>query len=787
VEEVQETEEPGSEEDDGMIEQDLSQSENVVNPVPGEEESRKPNLLELAKKSPKKAGKRMVKEWNDTDQDLRNLQAQWTVNCAQKKGLMGAYVIKNKDEHTAWLPLGTHRSFTGMNKAARLCRRVNAMLFSDEAIPHVEPEGNSDTEREAAEFSARVLTILSDPSELDFPGTARESWALADTYGSGFRHFYVDERGGGHRPMQVEAGIRADGSPVQTLEESIEDPGYDPILQYVDEDGTLSVEKPENPKRVWLPKIESELLTGKNVRFIPHNVRNISTAMGAMIGTMAPWGKVKSRFPDLDDLEDDELDKIISSRPSGADKLLPVGKRTTKTETNDDTPVFVLTRYHPACAEFKFGAMLVSVGDGHVVYAEEWYDFDNDERLDIPLDQSKQHFEEDNPYGMGQMELLGPGNEIRSQLLGSLLEHLDRFNNLKKFVPITSNYQAFMAQAPTATYIPIAPGGEPKTEEMPRFPQPVENMLPFVTEDMDDESALQEAAQGVSDPAVESGKHAQQIIEQVVIGLSDLQANVKRGLERGWRIALQLIRAYYTVPQRIRWLGEDGAYKEKDWTGSDLSGSMDVRIKKGSMTMLSPSMKTNLVSSWAQMGWLNPQEGKALVAGNIQALSGLQDNVHRMRVRRQLAAWEQGPPEDWQPPEPQPDPQTGQMMQPPDPILSRIFKPLAVDLEPEVAALRAYEMGTKMATVEFANMPEKWQEGLSLAYTHMRKAAGIFTLEEQQQMQQQQAQAQQQEIQQQQQAAQQQQNTKLREAEIKSQAEIQKTAINSQNKESIPR
>lgn len=757
-----------------------------------EEVIRKPNLLELAQQGPegeKKAAQRMVQEWNDTYPQMRNLFEQWKANRAQREGFTGITVLKERDTHRVYIPITAKKTFSGMNKAARLTRRLRARIFSDEPVPDAEPEGNSQAERDQAEFSARVLSIVGE--QVDVTGTAGDAFDLGSVYASGLRHWWVDPRGNGHRPMQIQASPQA-----TTVDDALIDPETneewldDPILRYVDKDDVLSDEKPDDPRRVWLPRLRNEVLSGKQVRLIPFQVRDIDEADGAMIGAMVPLGVVKSLFPKIKELDDETLGSLTSARPDHSEDLVPSGQRhLDKGDITDDSLVFVLTRYHKSSPEYEFGAYLVVIGNEFLGHFGSWYDEEYDEPLDIPLDQFKQINDEDSWPGKGLFEFLGPGNEIRAQLLGSLLEHLDRFNNRKVFVPLISTLQAQQAQSPTATYIPIVPGGEPKTEDIPNFPAPVKDFLPFVSEDMDDESALQETAQGVAAPSIQSGRHAQQVIEQVNIGLADLLFNTRKGLIRGWRIMLQLIRAFYTVPQRISWLGDDGAYKEKLWTGTDLGTTKHVQLKRGSMTMMAPSQKTALAGEWMQMGWISAQEAKSIVTGNIQALSGLRDDPHRMRVRRQINHWLRGPPDDWQPPEPQINPQTQQEEPAPalsDPVLGRIFQSLPMDLEPEIADLRRFELGRAMATTEFGAQPPEWQAGLAEAYTLMRQAAGLDTLEEQQQAQQQQAEAAQQQSGATEQAAASVQQTKLQETQIKAQAEVEKSRIASEARTQQP-
>jgi hypothetical protein len=328
--------------------------------------------------------------------------------------------------------------------------------------------------------------------------------------------------------------------------------------------------------------------------------------------------------------------------------------------------------------------------------------------------------------------------------------------------------------------------GKPEIEQMPNFPSAMKDFLQFVNDDMDDESTLQEVGQGLSDPSVTSGRQAQQIVEQVHAALSGLHHNASKGLIRGWRIMLQLARAYYTVPQQISWVGEDGAYKQKQWTGADLSSAKQVKIRRGSFTMLQPTQKTLLATEHVTMGIMSPQEFIDITSSNVQSLTGLQDNAHRMKARRQINTWYQGPPEDWVPQtdpqtgQPPVDPETGQPV--PDPVLAEMFRALPPDIEPANAEMRTYEFGKAISGTKFQGFPPEWQEGLLNAYQLSRQAAGILTIEEQQQAAQAEAEAQQQEVQAQQQAAQTQQDTKLEEARIKAESEETKTAMAQQGK-----
>jgi hypothetical protein len=366
-----------------------------------------------------------------------------------------------------------------------------------------------------------------------------------------------------------------------------------------------------------------------------------------------------------------------------------------------------------------------------LLYRGEWQQ-ENGEAMDIPLSQHKQIDEDDDPYGRGLMQLLGDGNEIRAAQIGTFLEHLDRFSRRKVFIPVTSTLQAEELRSSTGWMVPINPGGEPVFEDLPDYPVASEKMLEFVTTDMDDESGLQETAQGLASPSVESGLHAQRIIEQVLIGISDMRENAKRAVIRGWRVTLQLARRYFEIPQKIGWTGEDGAYKVKHWDASDLGSTADVTIMQGSFTSLTASAKAATVTTLAELQIADPMEIRRMIMGTVGAQTGMRDDPHRQRVRRQISQWEDGPEGDLdlQSGDPEVEMQATQELQ-------TIFDRRPVDLSPEVAMTRYMELARSMSSLRFRKFPGFWQAGLVDEFEQMRQAAGVQTLAEQQQQEQQ--------------------------------------------------
>ena len=722
---------------------------SVDEPTGRDEPGSQAASVDLLKGEAQAVGSRLIADWNGSTRELKPLLEQWKVNRARTLGYSGVKLIKVQNESRAYFPNGSSPS-DHMSKAGRLRRRTRAVLFADPPKPEALPSTGEDADVESAEFATRVLEDLCSEGKLDYGLAAGDAFDLGSDYASGFIRFWVDPKGGGWQPRQIMAHPQA-----QTEADAMTDPATGleadaDVLRprYVTEDGTLTDDRTtEGIQRMWLPAIEREPLTGKHVRFLPSTCEDIWSATGLMIGAMVPLSEVTRQFPDLAKLPKDELEKLAESKPPGADDLLPAAKRGFKALNPGERPVFVLTRYELPCPDYQMGAYVIAVGaEGKVVHRQHWYDERNNEVLDLPVTQFKQFVDEDNPYGRGMMETLGLGDEHLAQIKASMAQHLERFGHRKQYLPLHSNLTAEQLQSPTYTVLSIVPNGEPRFEEIPDFPQMAEKMYERLSAEMDDESGLQQVAQGVNTPSVKSGTHAQTIVEQVNQGLSDLREHTERGLVRGWRIVLQLVRAYYTVPQRIQWVGEDGAYKAQTWTASDLGSTRDVRLARGSFTQLAPSAKAELAGIHLESGAIGPEEYAEALASQTGGLVGLRDNPHRLRVRGQVARWREGPPDGWTPPQPGgPGPLTGEPMEnPPDPTIMAIFDHRDVDDDPTVARLRAFELGRALASDRFQQFPPPWADGLRQAYVAARQAAGIQTVAEQQAAAQAQAEAQQQ-------------------------------------------
>ena len=481
--------------------------------------------------------------------------------------------------------------------------------------------------------------------------------------------------------------------------------------------------------RVWAPAIRSEVLTSRNVRPIPHTASDIWAARGAQVGVFVPWGQLKQDFPKLAELSKEERDKLFAYKPEEADKLFPDVELNFDDKGNlDEKPIFVLTTYYTISEAdgYPDGLYLITLANAFVLERAKWCfenpDTGDKEPLLVPISQFAQWKEgRQGFYKEGLMSIVGGGNELRSAQIAGLLDHLEKTNRRKVFIPTNSIIDPKQMQLPRTTYIDINPGGEPKYEEVPPYPPESLEMFGIMSQEMDVDSGMLETAQAGT--KAESGRHLYAIVAQVHVGLSTPRRFIERAYTRCCRIELQLARAFLTTSQQLRWKGEDGKYQQKAWTGADLIGTTDIRVKPGTLTMLSPAAKAQFVEHlYGDLQLLTPQEAKEMLTNNVGGLIGLQDDPYRMRIRRQLSEWSDGPPVGWQPLPPVPDLVTMQMVPAPDPAIMAIFDPNPSDMLPEVAAVRINELARFMAGHRYQDQVPEWRQAVDQEFQRMQMA-----------------------------------------------------------------
>jgi hypothetical protein len=690
----------------------------------------------LLDKSPAVVAKHAYELWRSQDSAMNQRIAQWQVNAYQRQNVAEARVIKEQDRYIAWIPDYVNEDpgrNPSMNKAATLDRKLVNQLLADPPAPEAVPASGEDVDAQAAEWSTRVLQDIQGESGLFEPGTIRRACDRAITHSSGFVLYWVDPRGGGREPIEVQAGVEygADGSVVREADHydiALDDPltglpwpAYE--QRFVRRDGSLTKDRREAATQ-WVPTVKNEVLTGVNVRFIPHTAEDLWDARGLQIGSYSrTWGELKEMWPGLSDLTEEEIHKILKFRPKHYKAILPDGVKlqgdgAVDEKNRDEQPVFCLTTYYAACDKYPDGIYVVTLADCYMAHRETWVleDKESWEPLEIPVTQYKL-FEEGttDPYGFAFQQIVGPGQEVRAAQIASVFDHLDELGNLKTFIPTTSNLSG-RDMTSTQKYLNVIPGGEPKKEQMPDFPAAAMELYRLVDEEMADAAGLGMLAESV--PEATSGRHLYGQISQAHAGLSEPRMHIERGYIRGCRITLQLIRAFFGRERQLKWLGEDNRYKYGAWKASDLRTTKDVRLAAGSLTLLTPAQKAQFAEHLNEKGILSPGDLRDTLAKNLGGTVVLQDDPYRSRIRSQLAEWAEGPP-----PLPADQLEAGQDMAPETipPQALKIWEPVLADTLPQVAAIRLEELARFMSTKRFTKHSPVWRGLVEAEFQRMNQ------------------------------------------------------------------
>lgn len=718
--------------------QDETGIETEEAPTPAEENAPKKGFL-LDEPDEPKVVKRVLRDRERQQPRMNNYRATTTRTKLWRQGQRHVRLDRSEDRWEARVPLGMRDAPPVPNKCDRICRRIANVIHADKPLPECEPATDSAEDKEAAETSTRLLRIETSPgSKLDLAQLARRATDKAGTFASAFAYFYPDPTSGG----KVAKKVRAHKAAVEFVDELqvLIDPttgqkgsDQDFVDKYVTPQGALTDNELE-ADQIWLVQIRRKLLTGNHVLFLPAASEGIVDARGVHLTIPTTLGDLKATFAaKFENMPDDEIKKIVDWRPEGFRDTIPEFLELNKTETDDGKPtdeslVCVMCEYWTECAEYPKGAYVCVAGETVLLHREEWSRVittgngkKKEETLWLPVAQYRSLDDNigDDPLGIAIGEKIGPADELRASIYEYMLDHMWKSGNPHYFLPDGSIVQPGQLLLRNGDPIYVNPNGTPTWEQVAEFPAIGTELLNEMTTEINDESSLQETGQGGEVSSVTSGVQARAIIEEAQKGLTEVRDNALAGYLRSCQIVLQQMRAFYSQERLATYQGEDGRYKVKSWTGSDLGSTRDVKIARGSATMLSPSMKRELALEELQQGTIDPAEYAEISANAMNPILGTQDNPFLMKIRGEISTWRDGPAEGFNELAAAheafamrqqqtagvaraigADPNVAGAMQPPPPLPSP-FRRVPVDLEPVVATIRHRELARLMTTESF--------------------------------------------------------------------------------------
>ncbi len=771
----------------------------------------------------RKVAQAIVKLREDQSELRSRNRATWQRNAWWREGRRGVRLEKKQDANlwSAKLPLGMGSAPPVPNKTDRLCRRLTNIILVDKPFPECEPGGDNDEDRDAAEFATRYLSVKGAPDDLNMNRILRAASDKSMTYASAFGWVTMDPTAGGHRPRSMLAHPAA-----TTPADALLDPATggeareaDLVERYIRDDGLLSDSASEAALQ-WLPGPKVRLLTGLQLDLLPSTARGIADAIGVVIQEPTTLGDLRLLFPKaMAKLSADDLKKLCEWRPAEVKDILPPYTKMPEDQTDeqgrykDSQTVITTTVYYESCAEYPYGCYAVVGADCKVLHKQKWSammpgrdDQPVEECLEIPVSQARCLDDDtfDNPMGVGMAEHLGPADEVRNVALGFEIEHMFRSANPIPFLPVGSIVQPKHFTERNGAPVFVNPQGKAEWEQVPALSPTVPLLRAEMSTEMDDESGLQLAAQGVSSPEVKSGTHAQSVVQEAlkaVINMKDNLGDFYIGLNR---IILQLSRAYCTVPQMLSYVGENGAYKQREWSRTSFANTKRVTIAKGSFTMHTILAKQEMANAALDRKVISIEDYQDMVTAAISPVMGARDNPYLLRIRRQIEDWQDGPTLEWKQaqaqalaasavselsaldgapaptPAPAPAPAAPAPAAPPAAARHPFSDRLPVDLEPEAAKVRHRQMSRAMADTKWMRQPPAWRALYLAEYAAMANAAGIITVEAAQAAQQAEKQAAEQAAQQ---AAQQAAAEQAQAAQIEKQAEAERLQLEQVAKE----
>lgn len=741
------------------------------------------------------------------------------------------YLEKSEDQSVVKATLAPGVEDRGQavpNKVDDVCTKIVNQVLVDQFLPNPKPDGDTDRNRGAADLTKKFLRSDGGPAGTNDAAMLR--WALNTniTQSAAFAYCWIDKTAGGWRPKQVKAHPQAtdpknplvapkldprtgqplpgpDGQPV--LERST-----DPILRYVAEvedpaavpdqftgkraPKLVFTENASEAVRQFLPKHRRRNLTRSQVRTVPRSA-SVFHADAVIVLMWETVREAKRRFPALNDLSKSQIKELCSWKPKRWKSIVPESQRPKGDDESgsDNSLLFWYMQFcriaddYPDGAEVHVnGASVTGAAPGGFVFKRDTLreDVELEDGTSVPVLMEppvtefvgrQAQADDGDPQGEPFVAAFEGAAELVTRLYLSVIDCIDKGLNPNIYLASTSTLTREDINRRDGTPLEIlTPEDKPEYEKTPELPIFTPQVLEKAEDAMFSAAQTNETGRGLDSRYAVSGKAKEVSLATAKTMLSGYWQGTVDGLVYWWRIKTQLAQARLTVPQQVKLSGEDSAYKQRWFVGSDMVGVSDIALAPGSGTMMSGSEKVNWLltlagGNAAKIAFLPPEQAAELARAAMADDLGLPPNVHEEHINRQIADWIEGPPTGWEEEfqrqqeakmqheaatqemvavlvqqgvdEPTARQQAAQQVPPPQltPLFTP-FEPRPNDEEPAIAKIRASKLSRLMATIDYTKHSKAWRTLVDGAYGVAAPAAGIVTVKQQQEAQQQQAKAQ---------------------------------------------
>lgn len=576
------------------------------------------------------------------------------------------------------------------NKAWDLVNKTAEALLVD--FPEVECQPTDDSEQAQATCEIANRFLAQDATEQGTNDAVlyydRVNRAL--TTASSFVEYWVDPAGGGYLPLQIKAHPQA-LIPQNPLVGPDGMPTTDYVLRYVTTDGQFT-DDASQAALSWQPKIRASKWEREHVRTYPETA-GAHDAEKVLILGYCTLSEARRRWPAVAAMSPDDLTALTDWTPPRYLVLLPPFLRArwklsdsslqstqrggTGASDADERVMFYYHLYIRACPDYPRGADLVVSGTGggraihrgllsadvEVDRSHETGPMRETRCMEIPVVQVTPYADPDesDPMGRCYMERFAGAAEHNAFLAMSFAEVLTKNLHLEGYINATSPVDGTQREEARVSgdLIPITrPGDVPVWGPSVAMPAEFFEFYNFADEAINSIAARERAAQGADTSKERSGKALQIAVSQNSIGSTSPLNAIMNAYARSCRIKIELAMATFRAPQQMSYVGEDGAYTQDEWSGTDFALVGKVAVKAGTGTMLAPDQKVQYLAGLSQSGLLTKEEVADAARQTFAKKLGIPADPHEQYVERCVEAWLKGPPAPA--PNAPKNPQTGQ-------------------------------------------------------------------------------------------------------------------------------
>lgn len=561
------------------------------------------------------------------------------------------------------------------NKTWDLINKTTESLLVDFPEAKCEPGSDSEQAQAACDMADRFLDQDAGEQGTNDAVLFNDRVARSMVTATSYLEVWTDPMGGGYVPLQIQAHPHAE-DPDNPLVDPDGQPTTDYVLRYVTApQGGQFTDDPSEAAPQWQPKIRASKWGREHIRVYPENAA-VKDADKLIILGFCTLSEAKKRWPNIAKLPPAGLSALCDWTPTRYLVLLPpfqrarwklsTGNEKEKAGSSDERIMFYYHIFAKPGIDYRKGADVVVTGASIENGGAGWVI--SRELLSRPVEVQKGQTkvaeircmeipvqdvtpcgdpDEMDPSGRAFVERFAGAVESNASLASGFAELLDLNLHPDKYIPSTSPVEGYEVENSRATgdFITIAkPEDKPIYGNQPTLPASFHQFFEMSDEAINSMASSERAASGADNSKERSGKALQIAINRNNVALSGMQTAVNNAYARFCRLKIERAMADFTTSQMIGYVGEDGAYKQDEWTGTDFALVGKVTIKAGTGTMMPPDQKVQYIGNLTAAQLLPPDEAADAARPAFSKTLGLPPDPHQQRIERQVASWLKGPP-----------------------------------------------------------------------------------------------------------------------------------------------